>query len=293
MNDNAGARWMLRCGRRNLSLERVALMGVLNVTPDSFSDGGRFVSPQQAVAHAISMVNAGAAIIDIGGESTRPGAEPVDETEEWRRIEPVLRGVRERSDVFISVDTTKAAIAARALQAGADIINDVSGGWRETALLDEVARAGAGIILMHMRGTPQTMAALTRYNDIVAEVRGELGACAQNALEHGIGSDSIVLDPGIGFAKDAVGSLILVRELKQLAALGYPLLVGPSRKSFIGAALGGAPVAHRQWGTAAAVALAVAGGARIVRVHDVAEMADVVRMTEAILSGQIPEHGKQ
>jgi dihydropteroate synthase len=256
-------------------------MGVLNVTPDSFSDGGRFASEADAVLHGIGMAAEGADIIDVGGESTRPGAEPVDAAEEAARVVPVVRRLAREVDVAISVDTTKAAVAEAALDAGAVIVNDVSAMRVDDAMAAVVAGSGAGVVLMHMLGNPRTMQADPRYDDVVAEVTTVLAGWAAEAEAAGIARDHIVLDPGIGFGKTAAHNLSLLRRLDRVVATGYPVLVGPSRKSFIGLTLG-LPLEERLEGTAAAVAWAVASGARIVRVHDVRPMVRIVRMTEAI-----------
>lgn len=272
----------VRCGARTMNLERVSVMGILNVTPDSFSDGGAYADPEAAIARGLEMVEHGADILDLGGESTRPGAEPVDDEEEWHRVGPVLTGLRRQTSVFLSIDTTKEIVARRALDAGADLVNDVSGGMRDCRILDLVAERKAGLILMHMRGTPQTMRDLTHYDDLIGTVRAELLARVDGALDHGVSAEQIIIDPGIGFAKDAAGSCRLIARLKDFVETGYPVMVGPSRKSFIGAILNQPNPRERLWGTAAAVALCVAFGARLLRVHDVREMVQVVRTCEAI-----------
>lgn len=260
---------------------RVHVMGILNVTPDSFSDGGRFIAPDAAIAHALAMVEAGADMIDIGAESTRPGAEPVDEPEEIRRLIPVVREVCRRITVPVSVDTTKASVARLALEAGAAIINDVSALRNDARMGAVVAEAGAGLVLMHAQGTPQTMQQTQTYQDIVAEVRHFLADRVLTALEFGISPAQIVLDPGIGFGKNLNHNLALLAQISELVSLGYPLLVGVSRKAFIGQLLG-RPIEQRVMGTAAASTMAILGGARIVRVHDVGEIRDVITMVEAI-----------
>jgi dihydropteroate synthase len=273
----------LTCGPRTL------VMGILNVTPDSFSDGGRFLDAGAAVAQGLRMIGDGADLIDVGGESTRPGAAPVDGDEEAARIMPVIRElVAGAPTVPISVDTRKAAVARAAIDAGASIVNDVSGGF-ERQLLDLVGAAGAGFVVMHMRGTPATMQAFARYEDVVADVRSELALRYAAAREAGIEPERIVLDPGIGFAKTAGQSLVLMRAIRAFAELGRPLLVGPSRKSFIGKVLGGADVGDRLEGTLAAVAWLAASGVQIVRVHDVKEAVRVCRTVEAIRDAE-PGH---
>jgi len=273
-------------------------MGVLNVTPDSFSDGGKFVGVDRAVEHAQEMARAGADIIDIGGESTRPGAVPVGAEEELRRILPVVerlsveRGASgtssHQSPVTISIDTTKAVVAEKALGAGAWIVNDISALRFDPRMVDVVRDAGAGLVLMHMQGTPPTMQHAPQYDDVVAEVRAFLAERIAFAEARGLKKSQIAVDPGIGFGKTVEHNLQLLARLEELTSLGCPVLVGPSRKSFIGKVLAppgagaGRDADDRLWGTVAIVAWAVTRGARIVRVHDVAETADVVRMTEAI-----------
>jgi dihydropteroate synthase len=263
---------------------RTYLMGVLNVTPDSFSDGGHFNRLEAAVAQAQQLAAAGANLLDIGGQSTRPGAAVVPLEEELRRVVPVVQALRTTAgfSLPISVDTTRVAVAEAALDAGADWINDVSGGTYEPEILLLAAARRVPIVLMHLRGTPQTMQTLTDYGDVVSEVATSLGAIAQQARQRGLAPEQIILDPGIGFAKTVPQSLELLRRLPELKALGYPLLVGPSRKSFIGHVLNQPDPQQRVWGTAAACCRAIAGGADILRVHDVAAMHDVCRMADAL-----------
>jgi dihydropteroate synthase len=258
------------------------LVGVLNATPDSFSDGGAHLDPARAAAAACEMVAGGAAVLDLGGESTRPGAAPVASAEERRRLLPVLDAVRRVVSVPLAVDTTKADVAAAALDAGADILNDVSAGRFDRRMLPLCARAGVPIVLMHMRGRPATMQRRPAYRDVVAEVRTFLTRRVAAARLAGVARDAIVVDPGIGFGKTVAHNVALLAHLDLLAALGYPVLVGVSRKGFLGALLGGAGVGERTYGTAAAVALAVARGARLLRVHDVAAMRDVVAVATAV-----------
>jgi dihydropteroate synthase len=268
---------------RSLRLgERTLVMGVLNVTPDSFADGGRYMDPERAAAQAVSMERAGADIIDIGGESTRPGAEPLPEDEELRRVLPVLERLRSRVSVPISIDTYKAGVADAALSCGAAIVNDVSALEYDPELSAVVARRRAAVILMHTRGRSRDMYGLAQYVDVVGEVAGELGARLTAARESGIDASCIVLDPGIGFAKRAEHSGRLLAELHRLHALERPILVGPSRKSFLQRALGERTPAERDWATAAAVSASVFAGAHIVRVHAVGEMVDVVRVADAL-----------
>ncbi len=258
-------------------------MGALNVTPDSFSDGGLFLEPAAAAAHALEMEQAGADIVDIGGESTRPGSEFVPAEEEWRRLGPVLEGLKGKLQIPISVDTHKSTVAAAALEAGAEIINDVSGLRLDGQLASVAAHFRAGLILMHMRGIPKSMQKKPFARNVVKDVRQGLKQSVSSALAAGVARSRIILDPGIGFGKSVEQNCELIRELKQIAALGFPVLIGTSRKSFIGKLLDGAPADCRQWGTAATVAASVLSGAHIVRVHDVREMRDVVRLADAIL----------
>jgi dihydropteroate synthase len=262
-----------------------AIMGILNVTPDSFSDGGLFAGEAAAVKHGVGMAAEGADIVDVGGESTRPGAREVPAEEEAARVVPVVRALAREVDVPISVDTTKASVAEAALEAGAVIVNDVSATRGDPGMPGLVAASGAGVVLMHMLGNPRTMQSDPRYGDVVVEVTAALLDWATGAETLGIQRDRIVLDPGIGFGKTTAHNLSLLRRLDRLVATGYPVLVGPSRKSFIGLTLG-VPIEERLEGTAAAVAWSVAAGARIVRVHDVRPSVRVVRMTEAILKAE-------
>jgi dihydropteroate synthase len=275
----------LPTGHLNLG-PRTLVMGVLNVTPDSFADGGRHVDPADAVAHAEAMMAAGADIIDIGGESTRPGAPPLDTDEEWRRIGPVLSALRPQTTLPISVDTYKAAIAERAVDLGADLINDISGLTYDADLPAVAARSGVGLVLMHMRGRSGDMYAHASYADVMGEIVAELSARLEAAIAAGIARDRIILDPGLGFAKRAAHSLEAIARLPELAALGRPILCGPSRKSFLTAAIGDRPPEERLWATAGAVAASIVAGAHIVRVHDVAEMVQVVRAVDVILAKQ-------
>jgi dihydropteroate synthase len=258
-------------------------MGVVNVTPDSFSDGGRLFDPAGAIEAGLRMAEEGADLIDVGGESTRPGAEPLNEAEEQRRVLPVIEGLAGRVGVPISVDTYKAATAAAALAAGAALVNDISGLRYEPALADVVARHGAAIVLMHTRGRSRQMYEQASYHDVIAEVLDELRETMAFATTAGIAAERIILDPGLGFAKDAAHSYEALARLDEFAELGRPLLVGPSRKSFLARPLGGSvPPSDRDWATAAAVASAVLVGAHIVRVHAVREMLQVVRVADEI-----------
>ena len=257
-------------------------MGILTITPDSFADGGARRDPGVAIADGERMLADGADILDIGGESTRPGAPPVPADEEWRRIEPVINGLRARTTACLSVDTYKASTAARAIDCGADIINDISGLAHDAAMAEVVARAGVPVVLMHTRGHSADMYAQAHYTDVVRDVMDELAARNAVALEAGIQADRIILDPGIGFAKRAEHSLTVLAGLARFHALGRPILAGPSRKSFLKVATGNVPPDRRVWATAAAITACVLWGAHIVRVHDVREMAEVVRAADAI-----------
>jgi dihydropteroate synthase len=257
-------------------------MGILNVTPDSFADGGLWTDPGRAVDAALQMEADGADVIDVGGESTRPGAESLPLETEMSRVMPVLEALATRLRIPISVDTYKAQVAERAMAAGAAIINDVSALRYDPALAPVVARTGAGLVLMHNRGRSRQMYEEARYGSVVDEVVAELSERVEAAVAAGVLREKVMVDPGIGFAKHAAHSLALLSRLPELARLDRPLLVGPSRKSFLTAALGAREPANREWGTAAAVAAAVMGGAHIVRVHGVKEMADVVRTIDAI-----------
>lgn len=275
-----------RIGSRTLDLTQSGLiMGIVNVTPDSFSDGGRFADPGRAVEHALAMVADGADILDIGGESTRPGAEPVDEAEELRRVLPVIRALRSQSQVLISIDTMKASVARAALDAGADIINDVTGLRGDAAMVRLAAERDCGLVAMHMIGDPQTMQTAPHYDDVVAEVRSYLEERLRILSTAGIAPERIALDPGFGFGKTLEHNLSLLRHLPQLAIGDRPLLIGVSRKSMIGKVLHSTDMADRHWPTIALTAYAREHGARILRVHDVKPNAQALRMIEAILGG--------
>lgn len=262
------------------------LMGVLNITPDSFSDGGAFTDPQVAVAHGLAMCAAGARIIDIGGESSRPGAAPVSAEVEITRVVPVIEGLRRVSDVCLSIDTTKAAVARAALDAGADVINDITAMTGDPAMPALAAETGAGVVLMHMRGTPETMQrGDLRSDDIVAEVGSYLSRRVEALCSAGLAREALCVDPGIGFGKTVEQNLELVAGLDRLADLGCPILLGVSRKSFIGAVTD-RPVEDRLFGTAAACAIGLWLGAHVLRVHDIAEMRDVARITAALAAAR-------
>jgi dihydropteroate synthase len=255
-------------------------MGALNVTPDSFSDGGRYLDPGPAVARGLEMAEEGADIVDVGGESTRPGSDPVPSEEEERRTLPVVRRLAAEVDIPISIDTRKPEVARAALEAGASIVNDVSAG-SDPRMFEVVRAAGAGLVLMHMRGDPKTMQQHTDYDDVVGEVRSYLRERIDAARTAGIEADRLAVDPGLGFAKTGEQNLLLMNEVGAFSSIGRPVLVGPSRKSFIGSILD-ADVSERLEGTAGAVAWMSARGANVVRVHDVKEMVRVVRVVDAI-----------
>jgi dihydropteroate synthase len=255
-------------------------MGVLNVTPDSFSDGGRYLDPEVALTHAERMVEEGAGIIDVGGESTRPGAAPVTAEEETRRVVPVIEQIVGRLPVTVSVDTSKPEVMRAAVAAGAGVINDVRA-LRYPGALEAAASSGAAVCLMHMQGEPGSMQADPRYDDVVAEVRGYLLARADACLQAGIPRERICLDPGIGFGKRPEHNLALLRELPGLATLSYPLLVGVSRKSLIGI-ITGRPAGERVAGSIVMAALCAERGARILRAHDVAATVDALKVVEAL-----------
>jgi dihydropteroate synthase len=258
-------------------------MGVVNVTPDSFSDGGRFAEAGAAVAHGLALAASGAAVLDVGGESTRPGADAVDRAVELRRILPVVRELVAATTVPVSIDTTKAAVAAAALEAGALIVNDVSGGTADADMLRVVADAGAMLVVMHTRGTPRTMRAEARYDDVVREVGDELRARVDAAVAAGVRADALLADPGIGFAKTAEHNLALLAALPDVAAaVEVPLLVGASRKSFLGHMLDDAPVDAREEATLAMTVWCFLHGAAVVRVHDVDASYRACRLLDAL-----------
>ncbi len=267
--------------------ERTLVMGVLNVTPDSFSDGGNFLEPESAIERAFVIANAGADLLDVGGESTRPGSQETRAAEELDRILPVLEGLRGRLKIPISVDTRRAAVAELALRAGAEIINDISGLKNDPKIADVAARHGVPLILMHMRGEPRTMQVGPFARDVMKDVIQGLRWSVAAARKAGVAKSQIILDPGIGFGKSFAQNYELLQKLPQLAKLGYPLLVGTSRKGFLGAALARdgkpAPPEERIWGTAATVTASILIGAHIVRVHDVDEMVQVARVADCLL----------
>lgn len=270
----------LPCGNRVLDLSRPQVMGILNVTPDSFSDGGRFDRRDAALRHAEAMVKAGAALVDVGGESTRPGARPVSPVEELERVAPVVEAIATELDVIISVDTSTPAVMRECARLGAGLINDVRSLRREGAL-DTAAATGLPVCLMHMRGEPGNMQENPQYEDVAKEVAAFLRERIEACAAAGISSERVILDPGFGFAKNLSHNLSLFKHMQVLHELGRPLLVGVSRKSMIGQILG-KDVGERLYGSLALAALAVAKGARILRVHDVAETVDVVSMIAAV-----------
>ena len=261
--------------------ERTLVMGVLNVTPDSFSDGGRFLDHEDAVKQALRMVEDGADLVDVGGESTRPGSDPVPADEERRRVVPIVERLAREVEVPISIDTRRAEVAAAAVEAGAKIVNDVTAG-RDPEMFDVVRSSGAALVLMHMKGEPKTMQEAPHYDDVVREVHDYLGERVEAAVAAGIGREAISVDPGLGFAKTTPHSLVLMKHTDALLDLGRPVLVGPSRKSFIGDVLG-TEVGERAEGTVGAACYMVGKGAHIVRVHDVRETVRAVRVVDAIL----------
>ncbi|MDX6634646.1 MAG: dihydropteroate synthase [Solirubrobacterales bacterium] len=257
------------------------LMGVVNVTPDSFSDGGLYLDPETAIAHGRELAEAGAEILDVGGESTRPGADPVDAEEELRRVVPVIRGLRD-ADCEISVDTSKAPVADAALEAGATIVNDVTALRGDSGMAVLCAERGTTVVLMHMLGEPRTMQDDPRYEDVVSEVKAFLGERLEAAVAAGIAEENVWLDPGIGFGKTPAHNMELLRRLGELRELGRPLVIGTSRKSFIGKVDGSGP-GERLGGTIASSVLAAAEGAEVLRVHDVSEVRQALAVTAAIL----------
>jgi dihydropteroate synthase len=275
--------WKL--ARRSLPFgERTLVMGVLNVTPDSFSDGGKFFSLDRAVAHAEQMIAEGADIIDIGGESTRPGSAFVTEEEELQRVIPLIEHVAAKSPVPISIDTTKSSVARAAIAAGAEIVNDISGLRFDPLIADEAARAKAGLVLMHSRGTPKDMQRLPPVDDIMSEVIGALRTRVLIAEERGVAPDSLAIDPGIGFGKTLEQNVELIAKLDQLriAFAEFPIMIGTSRKSFIGKLLNNAPADQRHHGTIASLVASVLNGAHIVRVHDVKAAVEAIKIADAV-----------
>lgn len=277
-------RW--RTPRRTLDLtRRGAIMGVLNVTPDSFSDGGQFVDPDRAAAHALAMAADGAAIIDVGGESTRPGAASVSPAEEIARVVPVIERIRARAEILISIDTNKAAVARAAMEAGADIINDVTALAGDPGMPRVARETGAGVVLMHMLGTPATMQLDPRYDDVVGEVRDFLRQRFDAAVASGIDPERMALDPGIGFGKTPAHNLALLRRCGEFGIAGRPVLIGVSRKSFLGRVVGTSDLGDRFWPGVALTSFCRERGARLFRVHEPRPHHEALQMTEAILHG--------
>ena len=271
---------------KSLRSNKVLVMGVLNVTPDSFSDGGKFFDPDIAAARAVEMASEGADIIDIGGESTRPGAAEVPAREEIRRVAPVIERLKGRLSAEISIDTRKSEVAAAALSAGASIVNDVSGLRHDQGMAGVIAKHGAGAILMHMKGSPADMQEGPEYSDLIGEITESLKRSADEALRAGIPKDRIAIDPGIGFGKTVDHNLEILNKLDRFTSLGFPVCVGTSRKSFLGRILGKEDARDRLAGTIATCVLAVMKGAGILRVHDVMEVKEAVVMTEKILASE-------
>jgi len=267
--------WLNDDGRKPL------IMGILNVTPDSFSDGGNFQNYPEAIAHALRMEQDGADIIDIGGESTRPGAKQIDIEEELSRVIPVIEGIRKNSDIAISIDTYKSNVAQKAISVGANILNDISGLRFDNKMVDLAGELQFPVIVMHMLGNPKNMQDNPNYNDIISELISFFQERVKVLTSNEIMNNNIILDPGIGFGKTVDHNFTIIREIEQLVSLGFPILLGPSRKSFIGNTLN-LPTEDRLEGTIAAVTAVIMNGARIVRVHDVKEMLRVVKMTEKI-----------
>jgi dihydropteroate synthase len=262
--------------------KRTYLMGILNITPDSFSDGGEFATLETALCQGKKLVAAGADILDIGGQSTRPGAAQISLEAELNRTIPVIQALRSAASVPISIDTTRAEVARAAVEVGADLVNDISGGTFDRQMFSTVAQLQVPLILMHLRGRPQTMQQLTEYEDLIGEIREFLAQQIERAVAAGIARSQLVIDPGIGFAKTYKQNLELLRCLSEFRSLGVTLLVGPSRKSFIGHLLQQPEPKQRDWGTAAACCAAIAGGADILRLHDIERMGDVCRVADAI-----------
>lgn len=276
----------LKLGDRNLPLgERTVVVGVLNITPDSFSDGGQNFSIETAIERAIEMEAQGADIIEIGGESTRPGATPVAVDEELARVLPVLQGLQGRLNIPISVDTYKNQVARQALACGASLINDISALRFDAAIADTVAETGAALILMHMRGEPSTMQQIAASEEIFAEICSDMEEALQTAVARGVQRQQIIFDPGLGFGKTFEQNLAILNHLERFATLNLPVMIGASRKSFIGR-ITGRPANERIFGTAASVAAAILRGAHLVRVHDVREMVEVARLTDAIANAK-------
>ena len=272
----------LELGRRTL------IMGILNITPDSFSDGGRFADYERALAQAFELISAGADILDVGGESTRPGSDPVPLPVEMERVIPVIRAVRESSDIPISIDTNKSEVALQSLAAGADIINDVTSLRFDPAMVRVAAESGAPVIMMHMLGAPRTMQVNPVYESVISEIIAFLEQRVKFAVQNGIERSQIIVDPGIGFGKTVTHNLNIIRDLDRFSCMDRPIMLGAARKRFIGKILG-RPEGERELGTAVVNAFGIAAGAHILRVHDVAFHREAVGMAEAVRSGYFPE----
>lgn len=262
--------------------DRALIMGILNVTPDSFYDGGRFYSRDAAIDHALRMIDQGADIIDVGGESTRPYSEATPLDDELNRVIPVIKAVKERTGAFVSIDTYKAAVARAALEAGADMINDVSGLGFDDAMADVAATSGVPIVIMHIKGTPKDMQVAPHYDDVVAEIMEYFAERISFAKRRGIAEENIILDPGIGFGKRLVDNLIIIKELRRFKELGRPILMGTSMKSFLGKLADSSDLEERVEGTLASIALCLWNGADIVRVHDVGKAKKVAMLVHAV-----------
>ncbi|MEO0250242.1 MAG: dihydropteroate synthase [candidate division WOR-3 bacterium] len=262
--------------------DRALIMGILNVTPDSFYDGGRFYSRDAAIDHALRMIDQGADIIDVGGESTRPYSEATPLDDELTRVIPVIKAIKERTGAFVSIDTYKAAVARAALEAGADMINDVSGLGFDDAMADVAATSGVPIVIMHIKGTPKDMQVAPHYDDVVAEIMEYFAERISFAKQRGIAEENIILDPGIGFGKRLVDNLIIIKELRRFKELGRPILMGTSMKSFLGKLADSSDLEERVEGTLASIALCLWNGADIVRVHDVGKAKKVAMLVHAV-----------
>ena len=287
-SETEGLHFRLQCRGRELPLEagNPRIMGILNLTPDSFSDGGRFKSPENGLAHALSMIAQGADIIDVGGETTRPGSMPVPDALQIERVVSVIESIRKRSDVFISIDTTRSAVAAAAIEAGADIVNDTSALADDDAMADIVSRSGAAIVLMHRRGIPETMQESPRYDAFFPELMAALRGRIDLAGQRGIHPRQILIDPGVGFGKRFEDNLEIHRSLPLLHALSKPILFGSSRKSFLGV-LSGKPAPDRLAGSIASNVIAAWQGAHILRVHDVGATREAIGLVAAIRKGTL------
>jgi dihydropteroate synthase len=282
MKRNLEATVLKKNNQRFLWGSKTYVMGILNVTPDSFSDGGEFEPLNSALTQTQNMIKNGADIIDIGGQSTRPGAEQISLAEELKRVIPIIKVIREQATIPISIDTTRAEVARSAVEAGADIINDISGGTYDENMFSTAAQLAVPIILMHLKGTPQTMQSLTNYGDLITEIKAFLEQQINQAIAIGIPQSNIIIDPGIGFAKNTAQNIQLIQQLSQFKTLNAPILIGVSRKSFIGKITGQTNPKDRLWGTAAACCGAIANGADLIRVHDVAQMRDVAKVADTI-----------